>query len=727
MKKLRRLLLPLLIIIVLLLGAGTARATQGAPQQVLDARGSVVRILSMSATEAGTGSGFAIGDGTGPVEFIVTSYHVVAGASQITVFSDGSLRTHASVYAELPASDLAVLLLQDPIDGMQPLPLHAGDMEPNVGATAYALGLPGAADDLFKGGITLETLLNLEKYFDIQKEDVSLNSGLISAARTTDVLNTTGKQVDVYQIEVPLNSGNSGGPLLSASGEVLGVNAFGMVDGVTQNVNAAVSIHELLPLLRDNGVPYRTSTGGALTWLLPVVIIAAAVVAILLIILTRKKRNIEGSSAMNNSRATETLVPLDTYLASRGRLPFDMAMYLLAPVAYELSQRHARWDAYMDAAPANVLVDAQLNRAYLRPGRAKLQGADVTVHPGYSPPEAYRTDQPRGPFSDVYSFAALLYRATFGAAPPDSFNRQENDDVVVRNIASLSAPDAVKSALTRALCPEAGFRPQNARELMRLMNLVYTPDARYREVTGDDALSTQPGKPKKKVKWGLMAGLGAVAAVAIITIVLVMGNTANIGEARKLVDQGRYAMAVEKLDDVMFWDSSLDDTYVYAQAGKALQDGNYENTLSLLAGIESYPGAAEMKQEAQYQKAYALAVTGRFGEARAIFTELGDYRDSKSLLRELNSESSLSYIMAGYWETDSGYYFDMDEEYGIDTNIPGGAGEGYYEIKDGVLLLTDEDDNLEASYEFWSVSTTVDEFVLYGLDDGYYYTFNYMY
>jgi len=737
MKKFRRLLLPLLLFF--LLCTGTAHASQGAPQQVLDARSSVVRILTMTAETVGMGSGFAIGDGSGPVEFIVTSYHVVAGDPQITVFSDGGARTRATVYATLPASDLAVLMLQEPISGMQPLPLYTGDMEPNVGATAYALGLPGAADDLFKGQLTLEDLLlNFEKRLDIQKEDVSLNSGIISGARTTDVINNTGKQVDVYQIEVPINSGNSGGPLLSANAEVLGVNAFGLVDGVTQNMNAAVSIHELIPLLREHGIPYTAAAPAVPAWLLPVVLAATAVCAVTLVLLYRKRRRqeamsiallyekdrqLKGTDHMNNQQATGNFIPLEPYLASRGRIPYEMAVYLLAPVAYDLSQRHARWDTLPGLSPADVMVDPLQNRAYLRPQMQRQAAGDVVVHPGYSAPEAYRADQPKGPSADVYALAALLYRAVFGAAPPDVFSRQENDGAVVSNIASLAAPDSVKAALTRALCLDAALRPQNAREYMELLDIRYYPDAQYSQMAAGTA-SIAPKKPKRKIRWGLVGGLGAIAAAAIIAVVLIAGNAAGVGEAKRLVEQGRYALAVEKMDGILFWDSSLNDTYSFAQAGKALQDGDYESALSLLESLESYPGAQEMKNQALYQKAMALLLQGELGEMRLILNELGDYQDAKSLLRDINTQSSLQPILYGYWETDSGYYFDLND-YGLDTNIPGGADEGYYEIKDGILTLSDEAENSVASYEIWSVSLTGDEFVLYGLDDGYYYTFHY--
>lgn len=166
---------------------------------VRDAPGVVfIRAQVAQQRSLSTGSGFLI-DARGD---ILTNYHVIDGAerqSGVTVqFEDNVSRTAAVLGAD-PSNDLAVLRVN--MGGVNVRPLALGDSEKlQVGDPTLAIGNPFGLDR-------------------------TLTSGLVSAlARQISTAN--GFRIEnVIQTDAPVNPGNSGGPLLDATGRVIGINS----------------------------------------------------------------------------------------------------------------------------------------------------------------------------------------------------------------------------------------------------------------------------------------------------------------------------------------------------------------------------------------------------------------------------------------------------------------------------------------------------------------------
>jgi S1-C subfamily serine protease len=142
-----------------------------------------------------TGSGFEI-DGSGT---ILTNWHVVEGASKITVGFDHGKTVEASILGDDPSHDIAVLRI--PTVGLTLHPLTLGNSNTShVGDPVLAIGNPfGLARTLTTGVISA-----LER-------KIQAPNGL-----TID---------DVLQTDAPINPGNSGGPLLNEDGLVIGINS----------------------------------------------------------------------------------------------------------------------------------------------------------------------------------------------------------------------------------------------------------------------------------------------------------------------------------------------------------------------------------------------------------------------------------------------------------------------------------------------------------------------
>lgn len=207
-----------------------------------------------------SGSGIVID----PAGYILTNDHVVkmAGdsAAHLTVIfnDDVSTRAPATVVATDPATDLAVVK----VDGVADLNVAAlGDSDTvQVGDTVIAIGSPLGLD----GTVT---------------------TGIISAVHRPVRLGPVGDSadavIDAIQTDAAVNPGNSGGPLVDASGTIIGINtairtlsgdatSSGSIGlGFAIPINDARTVAEALiagePLVRPNlGVNARSATDGGI-------------------------------------------------------------------------------------------------------------------------------------------------------------------------------------------------------------------------------------------------------------------------------------------------------------------------------------------------------------------------------------------------------------------------------------------------------------------------------
>ena len=116
-------------------------------------------------------------------------------------------------------------------------------------------------------------------------------------------------------------------------------------------------------------------------------------------------------------------IDLETLLARReGPLPDDRLIQLLGRLADAVAAIHAAGWLHRDLKPANVMVrpdgapvivDLGAARPH-RPGPSRRgQRADRRLRA----PEQYLTDQPEGPWTDVYGLGAIAYRALYGRPP----------------------------------------------------------------------------------------------------------------------------------------------------------------------------------------------------------------------------------------------------------------------------------------------------------------------
>jgi putative serine protease PepD len=248
------------VVSAVLLGTGVAGNDNSQPASTMpatttpvsisanDTKGDLARAVYAAAspsvasvrTSEGSGTGFLV-DSNGTM---VTNAHVVGNNKQVQVrFNDKGQYHDAQVLSVDASTDLAALKI-DPSDaqGIRPLALADSD-NVQVGDSAIAIGYPLGLDRTATAGIVsgLERSIESPNGFSIDK---------------------------VIQTDAPVNPGNSGGPLLNAKGQVIGVNSqiATAAGGGEGNVGIAFAIpantvKSVLPDLENGAAPKHAYLG----------------------------------------------------------------------------------------------------------------------------------------------------------------------------------------------------------------------------------------------------------------------------------------------------------------------------------------------------------------------------------------------------------------------------------------------------------------------------------
>ena len=159
----------------------------------------------------GTGSGSVL-DQSGT---ILTNQHVIDGAKEITVSLSNSSSYSAVLVGEDPDTDIAILHIKAPAEQLEPIAW--GDSQNlKVGQRIYAIGNP----------------------FGLER---TMSAGMISSLNR-QIPSREGRMMrSLIQVDMSLNQGNSGGPLLNTRGELIGMNAAIMSsDGDSAGVGFAI-------------------------------------------------------------------------------------------------------------------------------------------------------------------------------------------------------------------------------------------------------------------------------------------------------------------------------------------------------------------------------------------------------------------------------------------------------------------------------------------------------
>tara|TARA_X000001036_G_scaffold67968_1_gene58844 strand:- start:645 stop:2810 length:2166 start_codon:yes stop_codon:yes gene_type:complete len=181
--------------------------------EILDARFNSVVVVK---TGSGLGSGFYVND-----DEIITNYHVIENANNITVIDKDKKRSSAVVIKKDLKRDLA--LLKTNAKGKK-VSFYQGAIK--QGSKVDALGHP-------------------------RGKKFSISQGIVSAIRKDSSVYNVSRSDNVLfiQTDAAINKGNSGGPLFLGN-KVVGVNTQGLSKKTSEGMNFAVHFSEVLDFLK---------------------------------------------------------------------------------------------------------------------------------------------------------------------------------------------------------------------------------------------------------------------------------------------------------------------------------------------------------------------------------------------------------------------------------------------------------------------------------------------
>jgi S1-C subfamily serine protease len=189
---------------------------------------SVGRSVVSVGSGHGNGSGIAWDEHT-----VVTAYHVVRGSDEVTIGTGGGRKLSAKVTGRLRRSDIAVLTVDEPLT-----PIERGDSEGlKAGQFVLALANPFAARTSVTSGIITGANRSIGGWWGM-----TIENAVITDAR--------------------VNPGYSGGPLVDASGLLIGMNvAYFSKRGIAVPVNTLSKVVKRL----TEGQPFRRAYLGVVS------------------------------------------------------------------------------------------------------------------------------------------------------------------------------------------------------------------------------------------------------------------------------------------------------------------------------------------------------------------------------------------------------------------------------------------------------------------------------
>lgn len=263
--RIRKKLLSLIICAALLICAlpMDVSAASDFPTVLAEAKKGVVQIYGLGdgglILSSWIGTGFAVGNQGEDSNIFLTNWHVVTGEGDFTQdktriwilqenceIDEQTLEPdpNKSITCEVLKTttgypDYAIIRATEPVKGYKPLPLLSSEAIPD-GTKVYALGYPGVVGDFSVSHYGID--------------DITATDGIVSQHMQFAPEGNTWVLMHTAQI----SGGNSGGPLITEEGAVVGLNTYGFGENDTNmNRYCAVYIDYAIEGLDELGLPYE--------------------------------------------------------------------------------------------------------------------------------------------------------------------------------------------------------------------------------------------------------------------------------------------------------------------------------------------------------------------------------------------------------------------------------------------------------------------------------------
>ena len=159
-------------------------------------------------------------------------------------------------------------------------------------------------------------------------------------------------------------------------------------------------------------------------------------------------------------------------LERAGVFSFDETVRIMTPVLETLEKVHKTGIIHRDISPDNIYICDNGKVKLLDFGSARIadntdeKSRSIVLKHGYAPKEQYTTKGKQGPFTDIYSVCATIYKMLTGVTPVESLERI-NDEDELQDISELvKIPLPAAKAIMKGMAVNASDRIQSAGELL---------------------------------------------------------------------------------------------------------------------------------------------------------------------------------------------------------------------------------------------------------------------
>lgn len=283
---------------------------------------------------------------------------------------------------------------------------------------------------------------------------------------------------------------------------------------------------------------------------------------------------------------------LKQYVEQIGRIPAQQFLHQLKPLLMDMEAMHRRGVVHRDIAPDNIMLlpDGSMKLIDFGAARSYLGDKSMTVmvKKGFAPVEQYLRKGSK-PCTDVYALAATIYYCVTGIVPQDSAERQYGDEELrLPTACGAELTTQQEQALMRALEIQPKDRMQTISELMNALEQISQP-VQLMSSPKQEQVTALQADSKKKTKWWLP--VAAALTLCIGAGALFLGNDQPTAPEQEEIVQ--------------------------------------------ISTPETIPAATISSDVLKYNEAVDLFLNGKYGKAAIAFHNLGDFRDAKTISRQI--------------------------------------------------------------------------------------------
>ncbi|MBE5922990.1 MAG: serine/threonine protein kinase [Lachnospiraceae bacterium] len=168
---------------------------------------------------------------------------------------------------------------------------------------------------------------------------------------------------------------------------------------------------------------------------------------------------------------------LSDIISKKGRLSIKETLVMLEPIAETLIKVHSEGVIHRNICPETIVIEKDGQARLIDFGAARHTSAtntktlSVMIEPGFTPEEQYLSSGNQGAWTDVYAFAATIYKCITGVTPEESILRSKHDTLKRPSEYGIEIDDCIDDAIMHALSMDITKRTLTMSDFMEELHV----------------------------------------------------------------------------------------------------------------------------------------------------------------------------------------------------------------------------------------------------------------